>query len=92
MDAGEAIEQFCAAIHNAGLSQPEVIEPDGKLHRFATNGRPKDDAGWYSFKVTSPSDPTGAAEQMPEIGREDAVAKWFHLRLSTRRNQRRSEP
>jgi hypothetical protein len=52
----------------------------------------KDDAGWYSFKVTSPSDPTGAAEQMREIGREDAVAKWFHLRLSTRRNQRRSEP
>jgi putative DNA primase/helicase len=46
MDAGEAIEQFCPAIHNAGLSQPEVIEPDGKLHRFATNGHPKDDAGW----------------------------------------------
>jgi len=45
----EHIEQFRAAIHNAGLHPPEVIEPDGKLHRFASNGRPSDDAGWYVF-------------------------------------------
>lgn len=45
----DAIEQFRAAIHNAGLHPPEVIEPDGKLHRFASNGRRSDDAGWYVF-------------------------------------------
>lgn len=43
----EAIEQFRAAIHGAGLHPPDVIEPDGKLHRFASNGKRGDDAGWY---------------------------------------------
>lgn len=43
----ERIEQFRAAISNAGLAPPEVIEPDGKLHRFASNGKRSDDAGWY---------------------------------------------
>jgi len=43
----EAIEQFRAAIHNAGLTPPDVIEPDGRLHRFAANGKRSDDAGWY---------------------------------------------
>ncbi len=43
----ESIEQFRAAIHNAGLTPPEVIEPDGRLHRFASNGKRGDDAGWY---------------------------------------------
>ena len=28
----DAIEQFRTAIHDAGLTPPEVIEPDGKLH------------------------------------------------------------
>ena len=45
----EHIEQFRAAIHSAGLSPPEVIEPDGKLHRFASNGKRSDDAGWYAL-------------------------------------------
>lgn len=45
----DAIEQFRTAIHNAGLHPPEVIEPDGKLHRFASNDRRSDDAGWYVF-------------------------------------------
>lgn len=41
------LDQFCAAICNAGLIPPEVIESDGRLHRFASNGKPNDDAGWY---------------------------------------------
>jgi putative DNA primase/helicase len=44
---GECIEEFRTAIRNAGLTPPEVIEPDGKLHRFASNGKRGDDAGWY---------------------------------------------
>jgi putative DNA primase/helicase len=43
----DAIEQFRSAIHSAGLKPPEVIEADGRLHRFPTNGRVSDDAGWY---------------------------------------------
>ena len=39
--------QFCGAIHAAGLTPPDVIEADGKLHRFASSGKRGDDAGWY---------------------------------------------
>ena len=40
-------QQFCDAIANAGMFPPEVIEADGKLRRFASNGKRGDDAGWY---------------------------------------------
>lgn len=43
----EPIDQFRAAIADAGLNPPQVIKPDGKLHRFPSNGKPNDDAGWY---------------------------------------------
>lgn len=46
---GDAIEQFRDAIQSAGLIPPDVIEPDGKLHRFASNGKRGDDAGWYAL-------------------------------------------
>jgi len=45
----DAIEQFRMAIQHAGLLPPEVIEADGRLHRFASNGMRGDDAGWYVF-------------------------------------------
>jgi putative DNA primase/helicase len=41
----EAAEKFKAALQTAGLTPPDVIEP-GKLHRFPTNGKRGDDAGW----------------------------------------------
>jgi len=31
----------------AGIEPPSEIIPDGKIHRFSTNGKKKDDAGWY---------------------------------------------
>jgi putative DNA primase/helicase len=40
-------DQFRDAIRSAGLNPPGVIEPDGKLYRFASNGKHGDDAGWY---------------------------------------------
>jgi putative DNA primase/helicase len=43
----EAIEQFRDAIRAAGLNPPDTIHADSKIHRFATNGKAKDDAGWY---------------------------------------------
>ena len=41
----EAVEQFRDAIRSNGLEPPDVIEP-GRIHRFASNGRRGDDAGW----------------------------------------------
>ena len=38
---------FRSAIEAAGLTAPETIEADGRLHRFPSNGKAADDAGWY---------------------------------------------
>jgi len=43
----DAVEQFRDAIRAAGLTPPDVIEADGKLHRFASSGKRGDDAGYY---------------------------------------------
>ena len=43
------VEQFHDAIQAAGLKPPEQIKDDGNLHRFASNGKRGDDAGWYSL-------------------------------------------
>jgi putative DNA primase/helicase len=42
-----AAEKFKAAIAAAGLTPPDAIKGDGKLHRFSSNGKKSDDAGWY---------------------------------------------
>ena len=41
------IEEFRQTMQRAGLPAPSKIIPDELFHRFSTNGRPKDDAGWY---------------------------------------------
>ena len=41
------LEQFRDAIRSAGLEPPDIIVADGKLRRFASNGKRGDDAGWY---------------------------------------------
>ncbi|MDO9451183.1 MAG: DUF3987 domain-containing protein [Rugosibacter sp.] len=43
------IEQFHDAIRAAGLIPPDTIEANGKLHRFASNGKRGDDSGWYAL-------------------------------------------
>ena len=43
----ETIDGFRQAMHEAGLVPPTVVVADGKFHRFFTNGKPSDDAGWY---------------------------------------------
>lgn len=45
--SSRALLQFRDAIVAAGLTPPEVIIADGKLRRFSSNGKAKDDAGWY---------------------------------------------
>ena len=40
-------QAFQGAIAAAGLTPPDSIIADGKIHRFSTNGKGADDAGWY---------------------------------------------
>jgi len=40
-------QAFQEAIAKAGLTPPDTIIADGKTHRFTTNGKRSDDAGWY---------------------------------------------
>ena len=40
-------QAFQGAISSAGLTPPDTIIADGKIHRFTTNGKRGDDAGWY---------------------------------------------
>ena len=44
-------EQFRTAILAAGLTPPDEIVADGRLHRFSTNGKPRDDSGWYMLHL-----------------------------------------
>lgn len=46
-----ALAAFADAIRAAGLTPPEQIEADGEIHRFGTNGKRTDDAGWYSLHL-----------------------------------------
>jgi len=41
------IDQFRQAIEAAGLTPPTEIIDDGAIHRFSTNGKPRDESGWY---------------------------------------------
>ncbi len=40
-------EKFRDAMRASGLEPPSEIIADGKVHRFASNGKRGDDAGWY---------------------------------------------
>jgi putative DNA primase/helicase len=46
MDFGD---QFRAFMAQSGFEPPPAIEADGGIHRFPTNGRASDKAGWYVF-------------------------------------------
>ena len=43
----DVIDQFRLAIAAAGLTPPDSIIDDGAIHRFSTNGKPRDESGWY---------------------------------------------
>jgi putative DNA primase/helicase len=44
-----ALQSFRDAIAAAGLTPPSEIIGDGKLHRFSSNGKARDESGWYKF-------------------------------------------
>lgn len=43
------LNDFHQEIINAGLTPPANIIDDGQFHRFSSNGKRGDDAGWYVF-------------------------------------------
>jgi len=43
----DIIQLFTQAIEAAGINPPAGIFPDARLHRFSTNGKANDTAGWY---------------------------------------------
>ena len=47
LEYAAGIEGFRSEILKAGLSTPNEIIDDGKIHRFSSNGKPTDNAGWY---------------------------------------------
>lgn len=47
MTVAHHLDDLRTAIESAGLTPPDQIIADGRIHRFPTNGKPKDDAGWY---------------------------------------------
>lgn len=47
LSEADVCAKFADAIRAAGLPPPDTIHADGVIHRFATSGRVKDDAGWY---------------------------------------------
>ena len=38
---------FQQAVIEAGITPPQSVEIDGHFHRFSTNGKTADNAGWY---------------------------------------------
>lgn len=96
----DAIIQFSEAIKAAGLTPPDSIQADGKLHRFSSNGKRGDDAGWYVFygdgvPAGSFGDwRTGFAQTWrADNGRKltDAEIKANRERMETMRKQREAE-
>ena len=43
----EVVGQFKEDILSAGIKPPSQIVADGLIHRFSSNGKPADKAGWY---------------------------------------------
>ena len=47
----DPIDLFKSAIAAAGLTPPDNIIADGAIHRFSSNGKPRDDSGWYMLHL-----------------------------------------
>lgn len=44
-----ALQEFTNAIQQSGITPPNNIIDDGRIHRFSSNGKAKDESGWYVF-------------------------------------------
>lgn len=51
----DTVSAFRQVIERDGLTPPHAIIPDGKIHRFSSNGDRGDDSGWYVLYSDAPS-------------------------------------
>jgi len=51
----DIIDKFKQEIEASGITVPNEIIADGKLHRFSTNGKSSDRSGWYILHTDDPS-------------------------------------
>lgn len=68
-----AIDQFRQVMTNAGLTPPDAIYADGKLHRHSTTGNPSHKNGWYFLHLDGT--PWGQAGSW-DINGGDPVCQW----------------
>ena len=70
-------EEFLIAITNSGLTPPDIIVADGKLHRFVSEVGSNKKNGWYILHLTKkPCGIFGCWKNMPEYN------LWFPERHS----------
>ena len=73
LDYATEIEVFRSEISKAGLSSPENIIDDGRIHRFSSNGKTTDNAGWYVLFTD------GIAAGAFGCWREGVNIKWCYV-------------
>ena len=76
-DYATEFEGFRSEISKAGLSLPNEIIYDGKIHRFSSNGKPTDNAGWYVLFTD------GIAAGAFGCWREDVKINWCSVDKAT---------
>jgi len=100
----EIINAFRHAMHGAGLTPPERIEPDGALHRFHVEGDRSGSAnGWYllhldgrpaggfgSWKSGTRATWTAEGERMDD-GERERVARLIEAARAKAKAERRAE-
>ena len=63
----DPIQEFKAAMLGAGLTPPDIIEPDGQRHRFDADGRKGKRTGWYTLYLDgTPVGNFGCWRTLPE--------------------------
>jgi phage/plasmid primase-like uncharacterized protein len=69
----DPIEEFSQKIAAAGLTPPNTIHGDGKLHRYSTDGKPSHKNGWYFLHLDGT--PWGQAGSW-DVNGGDPVCHW----------------
>ncbi len=85
LDYATEIEVFRSEISNAGLTSPKEIIDDGRIHRFSSNGKTTDNAGWYVLFTD------GIAAGAYGCWREDFKINWCSKDKATLTQSERSE-
>ena len=84
-DYAAGLEVFRSEISKAGLSLPNELIADERIHRFASNGKPSDNAGWYVLF------PDGIAAGTFGCWREDFKINWCSVDKATLTQSERYE-